>query len=208
MGKSYNSEDTRFFFQSSREKLVGEFLVKESSQKTEPPKSKSEVVVTAALCLFFTVSTGSVGSSIPNTSQAASPTYVSTSCPKQTQSVSRGRIVDMSVSAGKKYNDVAVNAVSSTAYNGILGVSMPDYGIPWEGSAMTEKNAAAREQQISKTYLIGSVALSVVALVSLLSVVGLKFLPSPIDTTLFWTTFAGAVGLALDKWKRERWDVS
>lgn len=63
------------------------------------------------------------------------------------------------------------------------------------------------EEKIKSTYNIATISLSIVACISLLSVLGLKFIPSPIDTTLLLTTAAGALGFFIDNLKREKKDA-
>lgn len=60
------------------------------------------------------------------------------------------------------------------------------------------------ETQISRSFNSAIAVLSLIAFISLLSMMGLRFLPSPIDKTLFWVSAAGALGFAIDMRKRDK----
>ncbi|UAL46839.1 hypothetical protein K7887_18535 [Sutcliffiella horikoshii] len=58
------------------------------------------------------------------------------------------------------------------------------------------------DKKIRKTYNYSALLLSGLAATSFISVIGLNFLPSPIDSTLLVASTAGALGLFIDKIKR------
>lgn len=74
-----------------------------------------------------------------------------------------------------------------------------------EGNVMNIKLLI--ENSISNTYIWAISLLGFLCIVSGLSYIGLNFIPSPIDMSIFWTSLAGTAGFLIDFSKRDKENV-
>lgn len=63
---------------------------------------------------------------------------------------------------------------------------------------LTKMKIKPLKKIISYTYGFIIPLLAIICLISGMSLLGLNFIPSPVDKTLFWSCFAGSIGLYLD----------